>query len=369
MSLVTEDAVRALAAFKGKRAPVVSIYLNVDGRRYPRRQDYEAAFDRLVRGRSAQGDPSVDIDMHRVEAHVRAGFDRSHVRGLAMFACSAHDFWEVLELAVPVRNQVVLNHTPHVRQLEAIIHSHERFGVLVVDRQRARMFVFEQGELVDLTERFDLLPRHDDDHGDWDRDHVRDRTAALARTHVRRAARLAFGVFQERAFDHLLLAVPSDMRAEVERELHAYLRDRIADRLTLPASATVAQIQAAALEVDTRIERGKEAAVVARFLDRLGANNGAVAGLQPVLDGLGLRRVETLLVSEGFVVPGWRCWSCDHVAAKGRRCPVCGEAMVAADDVVEEAVEVALGQSCRVIICVANADLDVHGGIGALLRF
>ena len=41
MSLVTEDAVRTLAAFKGKKAPVVSMYLDVDGKRYPRRQDYE----------------------------------------------------------------------------------------------------------------------------------------------------------------------------------------------------------------------------------------------------------------------------------------------------------------------------------------
>ena len=36
---------------------------------------------------------------------------------------------------------------------------------------------------------------------------------------------------------------------------------------------------------------------------------------------------------------------------------------------VEEAVEVALGQSCRVITCVDNADLDVHGRVGAVLRF
>jgi len=39
------------------------------------------------------------------------------------------------------------------------------------------------------------------------------------------------------------------------------------------------------------------------------------------------------------------------------------------EDVVEEAVEEALGQSCRVEICVGNADLDVMGGIGALVRY
>jgi hypothetical protein len=39
------------------------------------------------------------------------------------------------------------------------------------------------------------------------------------------------------------------------------------------------------------------------------------------------------------------------------------------DDVVEEAVEEALNQSCRLAICRGDADLDVLGRIGALLRF
>ena len=43
--------------------------------------------------------------------------------------------------------------------------------------------------------------------------------------------------------------------------------------------------------------------------------------------------------------------------------------LVPVDDIVEEAVETALGQSCHVEVCVDNADLDVMGRIGALLRY
>jgi hypothetical protein len=43
--------------------------------------------------------------------------------------------------------------------------------------------------------------------------------------------------------------------------------------------------------------------------------------------------------------------------------------MVEVSDIVEEAVEEALAQSCRVTICVDNPDLDVMGRIGALLRY
>jgi hypothetical protein len=43
--------------------------------------------------------------------------------------------------------------------------------------------------------------------------------------------------------------------------------------------------------------------------------------------------------------------------------------MEQAEDVVEEAVQEALNQSCRLEVCHDNADLDVLGRIGALLRF
>jgi peptide chain release factor subunit 1 len=369
MALVTEDAVRTLAGLKGSDAPVVSVYLDVDGRRYPRRQDYELALERLLRGSPSASGPLVAEDVRRIEAYVRGGIDRSQTRGLALFACSAHGLWETIELSVAVHNQLVINHTPQVRQLEAVVHNHARFGVLVVDRQRARMFVFEQGQLVDRNEQFDQLPRHDDDHGGWDRDHVRGHTAALAHAHLRRAGAVAFEVYRERPFDHLILSAPPELATELERELHTYLRDRIAARVALPAAASVPEIRRVALELDAQVERDKERALVDRLINKVGAGIGAVAGLDAVLNALVERRVETLLVSQGFVVPGLRCWVCDHVAAKGKRCPSCGGDMTLVEDVVEEAVEVALGQACRVATCEDNADLDVHGRIGALLRF
>jgi len=103
--------------------------------------------------------------------------------------------------------------------------------------------------------------------------------------------------------------------------------------------------------------------------DAVGAGNGGTAGLEPVLAALVERRVDTLLVSDGFEAPGWRCGSCGYVAVKGRRCPVCNSNMSEVEDVVEEAVEAALAQSCRVEVCRENADLDVLGRIGAVLRF
>ena len=113
----------------------------------------------------------------------------------------------------------------------------------------------------------------------------------------------------------------------------------------------------------------REAGLVDRLREAVAAGRRGVAGLAGAVEALGERRVDTLLVSRGYAAAGWRCAGCDRLAAMGRRCAACGDEMDEVDDVVEEAIEEALAQACRVEICVGNADLDVLGRIGALLRY
>jgi peptide subunit release factor 1 (eRF1) len=342
---------------------VVSLYLDVDGRRHVRPADYEAVFERMAKPHVAPSQPDVVKRIHRIRRHVGAGFDRSTVRGVAAF-CGTK-LWETVELPVPVRNQLVVDGSPHVAQLEGVLDNHERLGVLLADRQRARVFVFELGRLVDKTELFDGLPRHEDDKGDWDRDHVHDHQAAAAQHHLRRAASALFEAHQEQPLDHVVVAAPEEIANDLERQLHPYLRERLAARLGLPVTAPDSRVRDAVEEVEAQVERDRKGALV----EQLRAGNGAVAGLDPTLAALTQRRVGTLLVSAGYATPGWHCDACGHLGSKGRRCPSCEATMAAVDDVVEAAVEHALLSSCRVEVCEGNADLDVMGRIGGLLRF
>jgi peptide chain release factor subunit 1 len=379
---ITDGLLRDLAGFRSGRAPVTSCYLDVDGRRFIRIQDLEPHLDDLLRrGRrrltSTNGPEapdraavaSVEADLRRISDFVRGGLDRSSTRGLAMFSCSAEQFWQVVELAVSVPNVIVVNATPHIRVLESVIDHYQRFAVLLVDRQRARIFLFEQGKLVEKQEHFDRLPRHDDDGGQMDRDHLAGHTQAAAAHHLRRAAQAAFAVYQEHPFDHLVLGTADTLARDMERELHPWLRDRIAARVSVPVGAREDEIVQAALGVEARVERAREAALVEKLRQAVGAGSGAAVGLADVLAALVARRVDTLLVSEGYEAPGWRCPGCAYVGLRGRRCPVCTADMHQVDDVVEEAVEEALNQSCRLAICRGDADLDVLGRIGATLRF
>jgi peptide subunit release factor 1 (eRF1) len=111
-------------------------------------------------------------------------------------------------------------------------------------------------------------------------------------------------------------------------------------------------------------------AIVADALRRLIGSGGLGAGgLDDVLSALHERRVEALLVGQGVHAPGVVCARCGWMAGSGDRCPVDGTELEQREDIVETAMESALGQSAAVVLVRHHDDLGPLGGIGAVLRF
>jgi peptide subunit release factor 1 (eRF1) len=371
VAAITEATIRELAGIRGQGAPITSCYLDIDGRRLARPRAVEIELEALMRTARAQanGHASVRADLAKIERFVRAGIDRSRTRGIAIFACDADDLWRVIELPVRVQSRVVINSTPAVGQLESVLQDHERIGVLLADRQQARLFVFELGEVVERSELFDELPRDYDSRGERERGDTHHHLDALAQQHLKHVAQVAWTMYQETGFAHLGIGAADAIASELERYLHPYLRDRVCGRVSLGVTATHDEIRAAAEVLEGEVEREREARVVARLREAVATGGKGAAGLAAVLAALATRRVEQLVVSCGYSEAGWRCEPCQRLAAVGRTCKECGAEMAPVDDVVEEAVDTALDQAIRVEMTVGNADLDVLGRIGALLRY
>jgi peptide chain release factor subunit 1 len=373
VTAITEDTLRTLTGFETGGEPVTTCYLDVDGRRLLTQRDIEQELDgvlRTARGR-ANGTASVHTDLDRIEGFVKGGFDRSRVRGLALFSCAARDLFEVVPLPVRVRSRVVVNEQPAVAQLEAIAEESRRYGVLLVDRQRARMFVFELDELVEHTEQpAGETGRDYDTRGSSERGDVAGHVDALASAHARNAAALAFEVFQANGYDHLVVGASEDLVGDVEGALHAYLRERLVGRINVTPQTPLDAIQKAVVACEEATERAREAALVRRLLDTVGSGGRAVTGLGPVLTALNEKRVEHLIVSHEFEAEGWRCQATGLLHdVRPNRSGDDEPGLRPVQDVVEEAIDDALAQGAKVEICVGNADLDVHGRIGALLRY
>jgi peptide chain release factor subunit 1 len=374
MGRLDRRILRELAEWSTDGFPVTSVYLDVDGRRYPRRADYELRLDHLLQkiGAGALGKEqrrSVDADADLVRRFVRDRFERHGTRGLALFSCARAGLWEEVTLSQRVRDRVVVAPRPHLLPLEALLESYETFCTALVDREKARIFMTVGGQIDEVSEILDEVPGWHD-QGGWAQARLQRHIKEHVQRHLKHVSEDLLRLYERHRFDHLIVAGPDEVVAELERELHDYVRRTIVARLTLPLAAHPTDVLERTLAVEEELQTRRELDAVDRLASEVRSATGrAVAGLDDTLSALESGRVETLIVAFGLEASGVRCTSCGHLATGGSRCSVCGGDVEEAPDLVEEAVESALRQRCRVETVQDAPDLTALGGIGALLRF
>lgn len=350
MVVIDEAQLRQLASLDLGHDRVTTCYLDLDARRLPTDVHVDAELQRLLRdGRArAKGDASVLEDLRRIETHVRAGIDRNGNRGLVMVCSSTASLWEAIPVPVSLRSQLVVSHGPALGQLEALVHDADVIAAVLCDQRRARIEVWQLGACV---ARRDLVLPAD--------------LGAAAEVVARRLLTLHR---DEVPLDAVALAGPGPVVDTVERALAPQLAERLASRLAVGVDVEVEELRAEIVALEAALEASREAALVRELRAGLTRRDGSVAGLPATLHALSARRVAHLLISGGYQATGWRSVDGSILAAVGPRCDLCPEMMVRADDVVEDAIELALRSGIEVTVLAECDDLDVLGHIGGLVR-
>lgn len=380
MTVLDRENLRKLAEWNTNGFPVVSLYLDVDGRRFPKRSDYIARTDHLIRraheAAQAMEDRdharSVRGDAQRMWDFVNEEFDRKgRVRGLSLFGCTAMGLWQDLTLPARAPERVVIGERPYLLPLEVVLQRSEDVCLALVDREKARLFVSALDRMEEVTDVLDEVPgRHD--QGGWSQARFQRHIKEHVQRHLKHVGDVLFGLLRRRRYERLVLAGPDEVLGELERDLHDYVRRTIVGRTSLPMVSSPADVLQKIRDLEEQLEREREEEAVGRLTAEMEGDTGrAVGGLAATVAALEEGRVETLLVAADLEAPGVRCPSCGHLGLRGRFCPACGAAMEKTPDLVEEAVESALRQRCRVEVLTEDlADrLAGPGGIGALLRF
>lgn len=378
---LTDEKLRRLATVDADGARVLSIFLNLDPSQFatgPARATEVRSVIDLAHRKLRDAD---DLSHEQSQAltgdidRAREFFDNEDytkgAHGLALFCSSPADLFEAIRLPRPIETRVVINDTPFVEPL-AELRSRGSWCVLLVNRKTGRMF---RGSRERLTE---LPAVVDDVHGQHDQGGLSQARYQRSvekevQDHLKHVAEVAFRRFKRSAFDRLLLGGPEEILTDVEHKLHPYMRERLAGRVDVDVeNATVEQVRAAAAPTIEQIDGERTHAALERLREGLSTGGRAAGGLEDVLAALNERRVETLLIPEGLSAAGCTCPQCGWVGAiEGGDCPADGSELVCRDDVVENAVELAIAQSAEVLVVRDDdaRELQSHGWVGAVLRF
>jgi peptide chain release factor subunit 1 len=325
---ITRERLLRLARTRPQEGKVLSLFLNLDPREFAtapaRSTEIHSILDRAAR--QVRDDESLThaekvalrADLERLQSELGSS-DLKGAHGVAVFASSPADLFEVLKLSEPVEHDPVIADTPFIAPLTAI-GQQERWCVVLVNRRVARLFCGpgDQLEEVELIED-DVHRQHD--QGGWSQANYQRSVDKEAFDHLKRSAEVAFGHLKNALPAGILVGAPQELANDFEGLLHPYLHERAAAR---------ARIEQAT--------RAKQDAALARLAEEFGAGTGrAASGLDDVRSALEEQRVEILLVDAGFEGDG--------------------------------AIEKALEQSADVHVLRDRPELASHGHIAAVLRF
>jgi len=400
--LLTQDRIAQLIAMPRGETPYVSLYLKGWGPHAERR----AVLKNLIREGEAQIEADTGWDDARKKV-ARQQLERARVAADGLVELmpphgrGAHTIFvgdglqETISLPLDLRDRVVVDRSPYASPLSSLIDQYERYGVILADQRRARLFevylgVIEGWEEIQSEPTAASLEKKQRTptrttagtggfHG-LDERRIERHGENVVHQHLQTVSDRALARHRLRPFDRLIIAGPRETLPLLEGHLHSYLKQKVVAREEIPLDVSKDEARKRILAVEARIEARKEHSMLDQVRDNLGSAGLGTAGLDDTLRALFFGQVRTLFVQDGLSLPGRECPECHFLFQRPQdelertptlvECPLCKRATVRVPDVIDEAVELAIMTGAQVEhVNFARDEIAALGGMAALLRF
>jgi peptide chain release factor subunit 1 len=360
-----------LAQYRSEGA-VLTLYLNTDPTQRTT-DEYKLALRQLLKEVESQAAPA---DTEAIERFIDLEYDWKG-RGIAVFSCADDDYWRQYTLAVPVESRAIVSDKPYITPLAGLWNTYGRFVVAMVDRQGARLLLFQMGELLReegmMGEEVRRLKKGRGSAAAGRRGGAvgpsARRDEEVASRNLKEAAELTVAFCEAHRPRNLLLAGTDTTLAQFKNHLPRVWADRVIGAFSADMNEGANEVGERAFNILEQVETERQMALADAVITAAAKGSNGVVRLGDTLSAVHEGRVQTLVVSHGYRAPGYRCTGCDYITDQAlKECPFCGGEVAEISNAVEVAVANVLELGARVEIVDGHEAFD-KVGIGALLRY
>jgi peptide chain release factor subunit 1 len=378
------DQLDKLARFEPAPYPVVSLYLNTQPGQTGRDQ-YDAFVRKefKMRGRTyPTGSPeraSLDQDLEKIATFLQGEVQPS-ANGVAIFACSAAELFETVQLSAPIAEHwLYIGDAPHLYPLARLESQYPRYAAVVADTNTARIFVFAAGEVVNEQQLEGMKTRRSS-QGGWSQARYQRHLSNYHLHHAKEVVDALDRIVQQEGLTEIFLAGDAVVLPILRDQLPKHLSEKVVDNLRLDTYARVNDVLTASLEAVQRLNERTDRQKVDDALGAYRAGGLGVAGGEETLAALEKGQVEELLISASLnalqpvdphaikEVTGPDSTLLEpavEIAAGGEAAAADPQVVRLADELVTRAKQT----GARVTFIEDSALLEEFGGVAALLRF
>jgi peptide chain release factor subunit 1 len=310
----------------------------------------------------------LNADFERISRWFDDDFERDGARGLAVFAASLDNFWDVLPLPEPVPDGVRVGRDFYLAPLVPLVARMDGTIVAVVGREQGQLYRLRSGRLEPIVDQFDEQPgRHD--QGGWSQSRYQRHIEKLVQEHLKGVAAELDRSRRRLHSPKIVLVSSGEMRREFADELSKEARDAVVGWTHAEAHATPAEILAAVAPVLEQSQAKDEAETIERWREEAGRHGRATAGWAETLEAASDGRVDLLLFQEGVDRPACRCPACGRAALEEGSCPLDGTRLERIEAGLDLAVHQTLAHGGAIWAIRHHEDLAPVEGVGAILRY
>ncbi len=393
------DQINKLLEFRDEKYPITSLYLKL-GPAERENFKYRIILKNLIKeqrdtltksGLNKESIESVDSDFKKILNHIEISSNITACGGVAIFSCAGAEFFDVFKLPLVYRSRLVVGRSPLTRQLFRINDEFGDIAIVLVDRKKARLFRISSNRAEEI--RGYLYPesarttKFQSQEGTF-----RQRVSTSAggegvaqgygeysfqrmienelHQHFKNVSEKLFEYYKDNKFEWLIIGGAEQIRADFSNHLHTYLRERELGTITVDVESVKPDILVEeSLDLLETMRSEKQKRLIEEFEEKLGSRL-AFNGLEPTLRALMRGQARILLVSDGFNREGYKCPDSGFLILEEREglCPE-GVKPLRVIDIVDEAIEEALGQKAEVEIVVDQELKKKIQGLGAILRY
>ncbi|MCL5411715.1 MAG: hypothetical protein M1150_03160 [Patescibacteria group bacterium] len=146
---------KKLKKYKNSHFPILSVYLADEGKKSPTTRALSSLFRSLIhKNLTAKEQRMFHDDLQKIETYLEDSLDTRGNRSFVFFT-AGDGLWEVLSFEFYLPPIFSISGSPFIDPIEETIKEHKKYLVLMVDRQKARLFTVNLGRIEEHKDVFE----------------------------------------------------------------------------------------------------------------------------------------------------------------------------------------------------------------------
>ncbi len=375
--MIKNKVVKELVQFSQNEFPVTSAYFSIDIKngnhrthlvelkkmiRYKKNTTY---FKQLKETEQA----SVLKDFSKILDWFEREFDSSSFISSICFSQSKTGFWKAMNLNILLKNELVIQPKPYIYQLSKLFSSYSRYGVVLIDKTKARIFEQSLGDFKELYSVFDNSPESvkvGGYRGRQERKVERNIHQGVIH-HYKEVAQKIFDLKKIHDFDWIVLGGRKESVVEFRKYLHDYVNAKVAGFVEIEPNLPLNEVFKKVHTVGKKARLEFEKHLLENYHNQKEANQ-AIEGIEAILPKIRDNWVDTLLLQEDYQHKGVFCRGCDFIElVPSIQCPENGGPLERTHNIIEHILHKSLRQGVNVQYI--QQSMKKYGDVAAILRY